>query len=85
MLYGALTKEMDLAGLLVPYPVAPFSGMSFEDLCSKIHNIRSPVWNDSAYNRSRQHTCNLKKRLAVFVDKATDEISGLELRVDNQA
>jgi hypothetical protein len=29
MLYGALTKEMDLAGLLVPYPVAPFSGNEF--------------------------------------------------------
>jgi hypothetical protein len=43
ILYGALTKEMELQGLL-PVPTAPFSGLSVSELRIKMQRIRSPSW-----------------------------------------
>lgn len=79
MLHGALTKGMQLSGLLAPYPVAPFSGMSFGELCSKVYELKSPVWSDAGYKRDHRHPCSLKERVAKIVDKAMNEVTGLEL------
>jgi hypothetical protein len=80
MLYGALTKAMDLAGLLVPYPVPPFPGISFGEMCSKLHGMKSPVWHYNGNKRAHQHPCNLKISVTEIVDKAIEEARGLELK-----
>ncbi|KAF2475405.1 uncharacterized protein BDR25DRAFT_340167 [Lindgomyces ingoldianus] len=80
ILYGALAKGMEWSGLLAPYPVAPFFGMSFGELCSNVYNMKSPVWSNSGYKRDYKHPCNLKDKIAKIVDEANNEVTGLELR-----
>jgi hypothetical protein len=71
---------MDSAGLLVPYPVPPFPGISFGEMCSKLYEMKSPVWHYNGNKRAYQHQCNLKNSVAEIVDKAIKETRGLELK-----
>jgi hypothetical protein len=84
MLYGALTKGMESSGLLMPYPVAPFSGMSFGELCSVVQRIKSPVWSNPGYKRDYRHPCNLHLKLADIIDKVDNKVTGLDLRAFNR-
>ncbi|PVH91491.1 hypothetical protein DM02DRAFT_545743 [Periconia macrospinosa] len=81
ILYGALTKGIDSSGLLVPYPVAPFSGMSIWEIYLKVHDIKSPVWCNPGSGRFRtHHSCNLNERVTEIVDKVMRRVNGLELK-----
>src|SRR5262245_23173728 len=82
ILYGALTKGMDSLQLLEPYPAAPFSGISFEVLCLKACNIRSPRWSDprGMYGYGNEHPCYLNRKVADIAAKVMNGIHGLELK-----
>ncbi|CBY01697.1 hypothetical protein IAQ61_010068 [Plenodomus lingam] len=71
MLYGALTKEMDLQQLL-PAPVAPYSGLSMVEVYKRIQRIRSPVWFFSGHRQKQiQHSCDLRVKVMAIADSAT--------------
>ncbi|KAH8730304.1 hypothetical protein GQ44DRAFT_701142 [Phaeosphaeriaceae sp. PMI808] len=76
--YGALTKELELHGLL-PVPVAPFTGLSTPGLCIKLQQIRSPMW-WSHPRKGRQHPCSLSGRVMAITDTATRLAYGPELK-----
>jgi hypothetical protein len=78
MLYGALTKEMEVSGLLSPFPTAPFAEMTFEELRTKIYEMRAPAWS-SGHRRNYPHLCDLRSRVIEVVDKAGAEVFGLSL------
>ena len=81
ILYGALTKEMDSSGLLVPYPVAPFPGMSFCELYSKVQDIKSPMWCSPGTGRYKsQHSCNLNEKVMEVANRVMSGVNGLELK-----
>lgn len=81
ILYGALTKEMDSLGLLVPYPVTPFSGISFWEIYSKVHNMKSPMWCNLGSGRYKsQHSCNLNEKVRKIANRVMYGVNGLKLK-----
>jgi hypothetical protein len=78
ILYGALTKEMELQGLL-PVPTTPFSGLSVSELRIKMQRIRSPSWSYGGKSKKNKHPCNLGKRVMEIADAVTVLASGPEL------
>lgn len=81
ILYGALTKEMDSLGLLVPYQVAPFPAMSFSEIYSKVHNVKSPMWSNPGSGRYRsQHSCNLNEKVTEIANSVMYGVNGLKLK-----
>lgn len=79
MLYGALTKEMEASGLLSPFPTAPFAGMTFEELRTKIHGMKAPTWSNGGHRRDYPHPCDLRSIVIEIVDVAGAGVVGLSL------
>lgn len=79
MLYGALTKGMEASSLLSSFPTAPFAGMTFEELCTKIYGMRAPTWSNSGHRRDYRHPCDLSTRLIEIVDGTGAGVVGLSL------
>jgi hypothetical protein len=79
-LLGALTKELDAYGLLSPRPEVPFLEVSFEVICEKLRNVKSPVWtkHDDYYNRSA-HGCNLNMAVQGVITTAEAAVVGLDI------
>jgi hypothetical protein len=75
MLFGALTKEMELQGLL-PVPAAPFAGWSISKLYTKIQRIQSPSWSKPKKSR---HRCDLSERVMSIADPVTRLADGPRL------
>lgn len=81
ILYGALAREMELAGLLAPYPVAPFSGLSFGEIHLKLQHFRSPSWcYPDRYKTAKSHPCNLRGRVTKIAEEAIHPANGLDLK-----
>lgn len=79
ILYGALTKEMELQGLL-PIPIAPYSGLSFSELYTKMQRIRSPRWCRPDKHKRGPHPCDLGAKVMEIVEPVTLLPNGLELK-----
>jgi len=79
ILYGALTKELNLAGLMVPYPVAPYPGLDVGELYSKLQHIKSPSWGYPGKIKSR-HPCDLNQRVMGIANKVLCFPDGLDLK-----
>ncbi|USP81652.1 hypothetical protein yc1106_08926 [Curvularia clavata] len=90
--YGALTKGMDSLSLLDPYPQAPLPGLSVEDICTKVRNIKAPKWipirNTGGHigiqatfpsKSYPEHSCLLSDELVSIVDGVLNTITGLQL------
>lgn len=77
ILYGALTKEMELQGLL-PVPTEPYSGLNVSELYTKMQRIRSPSWYSSRKKKS-QHSCNLREKVMAIAEPVTRLANGPEL------
>ncbi|KAF2790571.1 hypothetical protein K505DRAFT_282387 [Melanomma pulvis-pyrius CBS 109.77] len=82
ILYGALTKGMELAGLLEPYPVAPFPGLGVWELYEKVKCLRSPSWCSMVeyYRSTSRHPCSLSDRVVEIADTAIRFADGLDLK-----
>jgi hypothetical protein len=80
MLYGALYKEMRLAGLLHPYPRAPFPGLGVDVIYRKVRQFRSPQWCDTRRMRySVAHSCDLGVKVTKIIEKVIRSADGLQL------
>jgi hypothetical protein len=49
------------------------------EICSKLHEMKSPVWHYNGNRLVYQHPYNLKRNVAEIVGKAVKEARGLEL------
>ena len=78
MLFGALTKEMELQGLF-PVPKTPFVGWSISELYTKIQRIRSPSWSCSNKPKKSRHRCDLRARVMAIADPVTRLADGPRL------
>ena len=79
MLYGALSKEMELQGLL-PVPTAPFYDISVSELYTKMQRIRSPSWCRPGKSKKGHHHCNLGEKVMAIADPVTRLANGPELK-----
>ncbi|PYI35952.1 hypothetical protein BP00DRAFT_492177 [Aspergillus indologenus CBS 114.80] len=79
IMYGALSTRMHLSGLLYPRPVAPFLGISHEELVQQVLSFEPPVW-WSAPPRygDRPHKCS-QSSSKPLVGNSDTVISGLDL------
>lgn len=84
MLFGALTKQMDLLDLIK----TPRFKQSLNALCVKVHSIESPAWYHGTYNHHRsynygssndRHTCNISTDVKSIVESAVARVAGLSL------
>jgi hypothetical protein len=80
ILYGALSKQMKPAGLLEPYPVAPFSGLGFDETNSKLRDFKSPEWCTPGGHRLMIHSCDLRETVTEIADIAITSVNGLCLK-----
>ncbi|KAF1959275.1 hypothetical protein CC80DRAFT_585679 [Byssothecium circinans] len=80
ILYGALTKGMNQLGLLLPYPVAPFSGTSYQDLHERPFKIKSPnLSHPSKEKYKAPHFCSLKVQVRGVINRVRRSVNGLDL------
>lgn len=77
MLYGALSKELELHGLS-PFPTAPYTGFSVSELSVKMRKIRSPSWYPQG--KKVKHSCSLDWGVMAIVDPVTRLAKGPELK-----
>ncbi len=76
ILYGSLSRQMKLAGLLMNSSTASCYGLGFWETYTKLQDIKSPVWYDCRghtwkhRNTPELHPCNLRER----VDKIIAEV-----------
>ncbi|RAL07049.1 BTB/POZ domain-containing protein [Aspergillus homomorphus CBS 101889] len=79
IMYGALSIRMHSSGLLYPRPVAPFLGISHEELVQQVLSFEPPKWwsTSTKYN-DRPHECSWSsfKHLG---GSSNTVISGLDL------
>jgi hypothetical protein len=80
ILYGALSKQMKSAGLLEPYPVAPFSGMSFEEIYSKVRQFKSPKWCYPGKKKFTAHSCDLGEKVTEIAEMVIHSAYGFHLK-----
>ncbi|PVH96337.1 hypothetical protein DM02DRAFT_674890 [Periconia macrospinosa] len=80
ILYGALIREMRLAGLLVSDFVPSVRDMDLSEILNKMQSFRSPEWCYPGRYKSRfQHSCSLKARVAEIVNSSIHPGKGLDL------
>lgn len=81
IMYGALSKHMQLTGLLSPKPMAPFLRMNYNQLVQKVLSFKSPQWYRSSYTL---HSCKdgSFRNLFPSLDDNFDGFDLLELMVE---
>jgi hypothetical protein len=71
----AISKEMLAIQILSPRPEIPFTGMSFEQLCSDIRNFK-----DYNHERHEDHDrCNLRTVVTEVIDNVVSTVTGYQL------
>jgi hypothetical protein len=83
----AISKEMLAIQILSPRPEIPFTGMSFEQLCSDIRNFKEFYTNGNGYNsryynheRHENHDrCNLRTVVTEVIDNVVSTVTGYQL------
>ncbi|KAK7190964.1 hypothetical protein PSPO01_03127 [Paraphaeosphaeria sporulosa] len=83
MLYGAISKGMFAIDILSPRPQIPFTGMTFERLCTDVCDFKYPsaAGNSSYYyNHHQTHYCNLTTAVTRVVDSVVGTVGGFYLQ-----
>jgi hypothetical protein len=71
---------MNRLGLLLPYPAAPFSGMSYQDLHERLFKIKSPNLSHPSKEKFKApHFCSLKVQVRGVIDRVRRSVNGLDL------
>ncbi|KAL3472861.1 hypothetical protein BJX99DRAFT_261927 [Aspergillus californicus] len=82
LMYGALTKELHKANLLTR-PVAPFSGLAYEQLMQKVSSLKSPIWmavsSGSWASNFGQPICDSSSFAKIF-GHLDNKVAGIELQ-----
>lgn len=80
ILFGALTREMQSAGLLVHNFMPSFSNTNLWEVVSKVQGFRSPSWCYPGNYRTRsRHPCSLEERVTNIVNSIIGSDNGLDL------
>ncbi|PLN85061.1 hypothetical protein BDW42DRAFT_18673 [Aspergillus taichungensis] len=79
IMYGALTKQMQLNALLCPKPEVPFVDLNYRSLVQRVSSFISPHWDcDLSRHTQHWHLCDDSSFERIF-GELSDTIEGLDL------
>lgn len=89
MLVGSFVIEMPSLSILDSQPIAPFAGLSLEEIADRVQKMATPQWDDPwrepgyycDYRGYIPHSCNIRDLLRPSIDSIIKGVQGLDINI----